>query len=310
MMGILRRMVFCEHAGTYTYSEAYLKHRIALSDKGWTNDYICTQWFEHSFVPQAKEKNQSGQPILLIYDGHHSHETIEIRGMAEKVGIHLFCIPPHTSHCLQPLDVGVFGPVQRAWQKRCLAVLEEMGESLARPDVVKEYLAARADSVDSDIILTAWRKSGIRPLNPGVFTEKDFAASFTSSINLPFPSSFPVGPNRLASPSDEENEDMESDTHSGSGPRSVELQPTPDWGLIGPTHLPVLANTTTNAPLLNPPPQNAPYSTCLHHQEGGEPSNQSRPGGQPSGACTQTCPTFITPDPVLRQTRSMSRPMS
>lgn len=73
-----------------------------------------------------------GPTITFAPSGLNIDETIEIREMAEKEGVQLFCIPPHTSHRLQPLDVGVFGPVQRAWQKRCLAVLEETGESLAR----------------------------------------------------------------------------------------------------------------------------------------------------------------------------------
>jgi hypothetical protein len=247
--------------------------------------------------------------------------------MAEKEGVQPFCIPPHTSHRLQPLDVGVFGPVQHAWQKCCLAVLEETGESLARPDVVKEYLTAQIDAVDKEIILAAWRKSGIRPLNPNVFTEKDFAASFSSSINLPFPASFPGGPNQLTPPSDdrqykenEGSEDMESNHPSepGSSVEKPHGNTTPDRGFISPTHLPVLDPTTglsclTFPPLsalLNLPPQNAPHSPCLHHQEGGEPSDQSRARGQPSGDCMQIHPVFIMPNPILRQTQSMSCPVS
>jgi hypothetical protein len=92
--------------------DAYQVYSVALSKKGWTNDFIGAQWFERCFVPQAMARNASGKPILLIYDGHRSHETIELHDAAEKAGIHLFCILPHTSHQLQPLDVGVFGPLQ------------------------------------------------------------------------------------------------------------------------------------------------------------------------------------------------------
>lgn len=97
-------------------------HRVALSEKGWTSDYIGLQWFEKLFVPQAKEKNITEKPILLIYDGHHSHASIELCKAAVEANIKLFTLPPHTSHRLQPLDVGVFGPLQRAWQKQCSVV--------------------------------------------------------------------------------------------------------------------------------------------------------------------------------------------
>ena len=33
--------------------------------------------------------------------------------------IHLFCLPLHMMHRLQPLDVGMFGPLQSAWQNTC-----------------------------------------------------------------------------------------------------------------------------------------------------------------------------------------------
>jgi hypothetical protein len=88
--------------------------RIALSEKGWTSNYIMAEWFKQCFVPQAMERNTSGKMILLICDGHHSHETIELRAMALGHQIELYCLPPHTSHRLQPLDIGVFGPLQCA----------------------------------------------------------------------------------------------------------------------------------------------------------------------------------------------------
>ena len=133
----------------------------------------------------------TGNPILLIYDGHRSHKTIELREAADKAGIHLFCIPPHTFHRLQPLDVGVFGPLQRVWQKRCLAVLDETGISITRHTVIKEYMTARTESITEDLIVSVWRRSGIRPPNPKVFTEEDFAPSYSSSTSPPLPVSFP-----------------------------------------------------------------------------------------------------------------------
>ena len=55
-------------------------------------------------------RNTSGKTILLIYDGHKSHETIELHEMVVQHNIELYCLPAHTSHHLQPLDIGVFGP--------------------------------------------------------------------------------------------------------------------------------------------------------------------------------------------------------
>jgi len=72
---------------------------IGMSENGWTDDFLCTQWFRESFIPQAKACNTSGKPILLIYDGHGSHMTAEMCILAQENNIELFCLPPHTPQC-------------------------------------------------------------------------------------------------------------------------------------------------------------------------------------------------------------------
>ncbi|KIK83405.1 hypothetical protein PAXRUDRAFT_76110, partial [Paxillus rubicundulus Ve08.2h10] len=109
--------------------------------------------------------------------GHKSHETVTLCEAAEQHRIHLFCLPPHTTHCLQPLGVGCFGPLQRAWQQRCAIMMEESSEGISRKNLIKEYMAARAESFKEETILKAWRKSGINPLNLDIFTEEDYAPS-------------------------------------------------------------------------------------------------------------------------------------
>jgi len=46
----------------------------------------------------------------MILDSHTSHTTLELRLMAAQYNIHLFALPSHLTHVLQPLDVGIFQP--------------------------------------------------------------------------------------------------------------------------------------------------------------------------------------------------------
>ena len=68
------------------------------SENGWITQEIYMEWF---FLPPTR-------PVLLIEDGHSSHITIEVVELACASDVHLLCLPPHTTHILQLLDVGVF----------------------------------------------------------------------------------------------------------------------------------------------------------------------------------------------------------
>jgi hypothetical protein len=50
-------------------------------------------------------------------DEHGSHETREFMKYAEDHKIQIFALPPHTTHILQPLDVGCSQPLK--WYHGC-----------------------------------------------------------------------------------------------------------------------------------------------------------------------------------------------
>ena len=66
------------------------------------------------FEPEAKKRAGPGnQLILLIIDGYSSHITGKLIAACISTCIDLLIMPPHCSHVLQPLDVGVFSPLKR-----------------------------------------------------------------------------------------------------------------------------------------------------------------------------------------------------
>lgn len=130
-------------------------------------------------------------PILLIYDGHGSHTTLEWITHARANNVILFCLIPHTTHRLQPLDVGCFGPLQAAWFERCDEILDETGEGMEMKDVVKEYFVARKKAFKKTTILKAWKNAGLRLIDANIFTAADFAPSHALSIKCHTPATFP-----------------------------------------------------------------------------------------------------------------------
>jgi hypothetical protein len=76
-----------------------------------SNGYITTDTFKkyiQHFAGHSKHTEES--PVLLILDGHSSHIELECLEYCSEKHIHLMCLPPHTSHVTQPMDVSVFGP--------------------------------------------------------------------------------------------------------------------------------------------------------------------------------------------------------
>ena len=69
-------------------------HSLATSPNGCTGDAIGVEWLGKSFIPQATSHNKSGKPILLILDGHSSHETLQFINLANKNNILVLCLPP------------------------------------------------------------------------------------------------------------------------------------------------------------------------------------------------------------------------
>ncbi len=52
---------------------------------------------------------------LLIVDDHENHNSQRFHRYCEEQKIVVLCMPSHSSHLLQPLDVGCFAPLKRAY---------------------------------------------------------------------------------------------------------------------------------------------------------------------------------------------------
>ena len=61
----------------------------------------------------------SARPVLLLYDGHAAHISIEVIQKARKNDIHLLCLPAHGTHILQPFDVSVISSLKLHFSEVC-----------------------------------------------------------------------------------------------------------------------------------------------------------------------------------------------
>ena len=94
----------------------YPRWHVTFSENEWTSNDIAIEWLEKVFLPQTQPED-SADVQLLIVDGHGSHTSDEFMTMCYLNNIYLLFLPAHTSHALQPLDLGCFSSLKTAYRR-------------------------------------------------------------------------------------------------------------------------------------------------------------------------------------------------
>ena len=132
------------------------------------NTELYLQWFKYFLdnIPPAR-------PVLLIQDGHASHISIEVIELAKANDIYLLCLPAHTTHILNPLDVGVFKSFKINFSKACGKYLASNPGKVVTNDKLASLIAESYYNSFAPInILAGFKKCGVFPINPGLVEER------------------------------------------------------------------------------------------------------------------------------------------
>ena len=148
-------------------TEAERTYHFSYSLKGWTDNDLAMRWLRDLFDPESALIAGVNQPRLLILDGHGSHISFEFIQYCIDSGIHLICLPAHSTHLLQPLDVGLFSPYQHFYG---LAVDNHIRSGQSQEGIRKAVFIpflteACTKTMTSHSIQQAFTATGIWPLN-------------------------------------------------------------------------------------------------------------------------------------------------
>ncbi|XP_039759705.1 uncharacterized protein LOC120633562 [Pararge aegeria] len=160
----------------------------AANRSGWINADIFVSVLKHI---QKHTLSSKEHPILLLCDNHESHISLQAITYARDNGIIFVSFPPHTSHRLQPLDVGVFGPFKA---KLKIAFnnwhMSNPGKTINIYNIPKLVKLAYFESFTAKNITSAFEKPGIWPFNEMAFSDEDFAPievyASNNSVNRTF----------------------------------------------------------------------------------------------------------------------------
>ena len=144
----------------------YKDWKLTHSESGWTNSSLGLEWLYH--FNKYTTPPDSSQYRLLILDGHGSHVSIEFIEYCLEHKIIAYCLPPHSTHILQPLDVGLFSPLQKAYGKRVDHAVRYGAVTINKSNFLPILRTARELTYTQENIMSAWRCTGFIPLNADV----------------------------------------------------------------------------------------------------------------------------------------------
>ena len=81
----------------------------SVSNNSYMDSMLFYVFMDQLFAP--KTRHIAGQKLLIL-DGHGLYLDINTIQLCRANNIHLHCLPPHTTHIFQPLNVVIFHPVK------------------------------------------------------------------------------------------------------------------------------------------------------------------------------------------------------
>ena len=107
--------------------------------------------------------------------------SISLIKKACTLGIHLFCLPPNTTHVLQPLDVGVFGPMKQRWR----TILKSHKLKTKATNITKEVFLSLIKQlwergITAEHLQGGFRAAGLVPFNLKAVKSSQLAPSLVA----------------------------------------------------------------------------------------------------------------------------------
>lgn len=147
---------------------------VACTDKGWMSKETFFHWVKSVFFKILPALEIRGKVVLIL--DHTSHINYETSKFCKENGIVLFCLPPHTTHVLKPLDIGYFGPFKKFWRKSVSSFTNKSGSPIDKDTFAKVFTQAYLQAANMKTCINAFRATGLFPLNPEAINFKEISS--------------------------------------------------------------------------------------------------------------------------------------
>jgi hypothetical protein len=153
------------HQSTWYSDTLPLDWVIGVSENSWTDNELGLKWLEHVFEKHTAHCTK-GVYRLLILDGHGSHVTPEFDLFCKEHSIITLCMPPHSSHLLQPLDIGCFAVLKQSYGRQIEGYMRNGVNHIDKPDFLHAFHVARTEAMTLANIQSSFAATGLVPFDP------------------------------------------------------------------------------------------------------------------------------------------------
>ena len=157
-------------ANWYTDSGLPLNWVIKPTNNGWTNNETGLEWLKH--FDKHTTARTKGPYRMLVLDGHESHESAEFQEYCKAHNIITLGLPPHSSHLTQPLDVGCFSVLKRAYGRQIETFIKAHINHITKVEFFLAFAAAYKESITAQNAQAGFRGAGLVPFDPQAVLSK------------------------------------------------------------------------------------------------------------------------------------------
>ena len=196
------------------------------SESGWIDSELFLAWLKKIFLKYVVTQ----RPVILFTDGHKTHMTLDVIDLCRENGIVLFCLPPHTTHALQPLDVAVFKSLKDHFSKSVRALaFSKPNFVVSKRDFARVFKGPFERAFSITNIKSGFSKSGIFPFNPDAVATAKTVPSALYRSPLSSLSSSPSTPQSSTS----STPCPPSSSESGNASSLIAISPPPTVSSLG-----------------------------------------------------------------------------
>ncbi|XP_065681342.1 uncharacterized protein LOC136094972 [Hydra vulgaris] len=138
---------------------------IGKSESGYINHQVLYEYLTNAFDQWLTQHNIQ-RPVIVWSDKHESRLQFHLVKTLADLQIMLILIPPNCTHFMQPLDVGLFGPMKNEWAK-CVNRFRAANpnEYVTKESFAGMFLPVYTRVMSREKIVKSFKKCGIQPFD-------------------------------------------------------------------------------------------------------------------------------------------------